>query len=91
MGISVKQGNQRLRAMVKELSQAYVNAKKERRTELVEGVINSVRESGGRFLKEEKNSDGWNTVWMEMPQKEIRKNVQQAFRNSYRRRKRGDA
>lgn len=78
-------GNKRLRAQVKELSEAYENASKDERKELMESVIASVLETGGRFLKEDKDDD-WNVVWILMPRIEIRKNVAQAFRNSYKRR-----
>lgn len=79
-------GNKRLRSFVKEWSQAYGNGTKEARKELVDCVTISIRQSGGRFLKEH-TVDGWKTFWKEMPEDQIRKNVSQAFRNSYRRRK----
>lgn len=78
-------GNQRLRSLVKDLSQAYDNGSKETRKALVDCVINSVEQSGGRFLKGQE-AEGWGYVWKEMPKDHIRKNVAQAFRNSYRKR-----
>ena len=78
-------GNQRLRAHVKELAQVYGDGSKEERKALVDWVIASIHELGGRFLKEH-NVDGWNVVWNEMSRDQIRNIVTQAFRNNYRRR-----
>ena len=79
-------GNHRLRALVKELSQAYATGSKEAKKALVDCAISSVKDSGGRFLREQ-NVDSWNVVWKEMPMDQIRKNVAQAFRNNNRHRK----
>ena len=79
-------GNHRLRALVKELSQAYNSGSKETKKALVDCAIKSVEDSGGRFLREQ-NGYGWNVVWEDMPRDQIRKNVAQAFRNNNRRRK----
>jgi hypothetical protein len=79
-------GNQLLRSKVKELSQAYHKGTKEVRIELVNFVIKSVQESGGRFLKAYDCQDEFGVKWKELPKKQIRTIVTQAFRNSYRRR-----
>ncbi|CAJ1945918.1 unnamed protein product [Cylindrotheca closterium] len=77
-------GNQRLRAIVKDLSRAYEHANKGSRKALVDRAIHSVHESGGRFLKQD--DTGVETVWKGMSKDQIRRIVTQSFRNSYRRR-----
>lgn len=82
---SKNMGNQRLRALVKELSQTYVIGNKKSRKELVDTVIHStLHEDGGRFLKQ--HIEGCDTVWKELSHDQIRKVVTQSFRNSYRQR-----
>lgn len=75
-------GNQRLRALVKDMSQAYETGNKESRKALVDCVQHSlVHESGGRFLKQHHDVDGggWDKVWKELPKEQIRKTIAQAF------------
>ena len=78
-------GNKRLRVQVKEFSKAYHIGSSDERKALVDYIINSIQESGGRFLTEH-NVDDWNVFWNEMSRDQIRIKVTQAFRNSYRRR-----
>mmetsp|Transcript_31696 Transcript_31696/g.76737 ORF Transcript_31696/g.76737 Transcript_31696/m.76737 type:complete len:352 (-) Transcript_31696:564-1619(-) len=81
---SNNEGNKRFRALVKDLSKAYKTGSKESRKDLVDRVMHSVDESGGRFLKQHID-DCRDRVWRELPKDQIRKTVAQAFRNSYRR------
>ena len=83
---SNNRGNERLRAQVKELSLAYYDGSKDARRALVERLVDEVHESGGRFLKDEKDGD-WR--WKKMSRDQSRKNVAQLFRNSYRPKKTG--
>mmetsp|Transcript_31711 Transcript_31711/g.76755 ORF Transcript_31711/g.76755 Transcript_31711/m.76755 type:complete len:347 (-) Transcript_31711:30-1070(-) len=74
-------GNQRFRAVVKGMSQAYETGSKETRKDLAACVIHSVHDCAGRFLKQRGLG-----IWEELNKDQIRKTVTQAFRNSYRRR-----
>jgi len=73
-------GNHRLRERVKEVFQQYNAGTHEQKRFLVDGLIASIHNSGGRFLKQDKES-----VWRELTLKESRTKVMQIVRNYKRR------
>jgi len=74
-------GNHRLRERVKELFLQYNAGTYEQKRHLLDGLIASIHNSGGRFLKQDKES----VVWQEVTLKEARTKVTQIFRNYKRR------
>ncbi|CAJ1952059.1 unnamed protein product [Cylindrotheca closterium] len=75
-------GNQRFRVLVNGMSQGYQTGSRGSRRTIVDCIIHSINESGGRFLKQ--HPDG---LWRELPEDQTRNTITQAFRNTYRRQK----
>mmetsp|Transcript_17722 Transcript_17722/g.43712 ORF Transcript_17722/g.43712 Transcript_17722/m.43712 type:complete len:558 (+) Transcript_17722:340-2013(+) len=75
-------GNDRLRALVTDMSQIYDSGTKEKKRMVVDGMIGEIQKTGGRFLKRHPESQ---SDWTEIPLDEVRLKITQMFRNHRRR------
>mmetsp|Transcript_16310 Transcript_16310/g.39804 ORF Transcript_16310/g.39804 Transcript_16310/m.39804 type:complete len:562 (-) Transcript_16310:77-1762(-) len=74
-------GNDRLRMLVKDMSEMYDAGNNEKKKSIVNQMISEIQQPGGRFLQHVKGSVA---VWEILPPKETRAKITQIFRN-YRR------
>ena len=70
-------GTLAFRQMIKDYSAVYDSGTDATKRQIAENLLERVHESGGRFLKQSKNS----TSWEDVPPKELRKKIMQSFRN----------
>ncbi|KAL3930106.1 MAG: hypothetical protein SGBAC_011907, partial [Bacillariaceae sp.] len=75
-------GNEHLRVLVKDHANAYSSGTNEDKRRVVDGIIDDIHESGGRFLKKVKGSENW----AEESLVKVREKITQRFRNYNRRR-----
>jgi len=75
-------GNNRLRILVKELAQVYDNGNNEKKRAVVDTMIKEITKTGGRFLKQVKESK---VLWEVLSLDDSRSKITQAFRNHRRR------
>jgi len=76
-------GNDRLRALVRDMMELYDASTSLEKKRIVDRVINEIRKSGGRFLKQT-NDDG-RSAWEEESMETVRTRTAQQFRNLKRR------
>lgn len=69
-------GNKRLHELVATRYEEYNSAKRDKKTEIAEELVQLVKQSSGRFLKRDEASG----MWVEVPVKEAREKVCHGFR-----------
>lgn len=70
-------GNEVLRLMAMQYAQAYAEGNAKERRNIVETMVEEIRDNGGRFLK--LDTDG--SSWIEVLMPEVREKIGQMFRN----------
>ncbi|CAJ1932360.1 unnamed protein product [Cylindrotheca closterium] len=73
-------GNKRVRELVSEMSTEYDVAPKARKRELTESVVQAIKRSGGRFLRQIQATEQWE----EVPDEYARGKISKHFQNSRR-------
>jgi hypothetical protein len=71
-------GNDHVRSLVAEWSQTYDSGGTDTKRCLVNGIIDSIHKSGGRFLSQ---VDGEESAWEAVPLDQVRSKIAHMFRN----------
>ena len=72
------EGTVGFRDVVEKYSKEYDSGTHESKRELVDEIIERIHETGGRFLRETRDSA---SLWEDVPQTQVRKKIMQTFRN----------
>ena len=77
-------GTARLRQLVEDRRPVYEKCRKKEKIEIITGIINTVKATGGRFLKKEMKSDGTGCIWVVADAESVHRKVNNAFQSKKR-------